>query len=327
MQSATIEYAEEALEHCNECCCCENSEKKDDTTDIFSSEQFEEVYGVGRVLGKGGFGVVYAGIRKKDRKLVAIKHIPKKKVAYFEKLFNRKVPLEVALMDSLKKVDGAIQLLDYFERPDSYIIVMERPEDCKDLFDYVTDKGTLDEKTAKGFFKQIVEIVLSFMERGVIHRDIKDENILVNTKTGKLKIVDFGSGAFIKDSESTEFEGTRVYAPPEWIRCSRYLDHEAAVWSLGILLHVMVCGEIPFETDDEICDAELVFKNNVSGACRGLIKSCLRIRPRDRIKLKDILHHPWMNEEEYLGPNKFVNSYEDEVCLDMLNFGRRRSIQ
>ena len=75
---------------------------------------------------------------------------------------------------------------------------------------------------------------------------------------------------------------------------SRYLGNQATVWSLGILLYDMVCGDIPFKTDDDICNAELIFRTNFSETCKNLIKSCLRIRPTDRIEIGQILSHPWM---------------------------------
>jgi len=259
--------------------------------------KLEKQYKVGEVLGNGGFGTVYAGIRRRDGKSVAIKQIPKSKVPSFEILKGRKVPLELALMKAVQSIEGVVKLLDYFERSDSFVIVMERPDNCRDMFDYITEKGALEESVARGFFKQIVETVLACHSEGVIHRDIKDENILIDTETGKLKLIDFGSGAFFKEEVFSEFEGTRVYSPPEWIRCSRYHGNEATVWSLGILLYDMVCGDIPFETDEEICSAELIFRNIVSDSCQALIRSCLRIRPGDRLEIRQVLSHPWLRED------------------------------
>jgi serine/threonine protein kinase len=259
------------------------------------SRKLERLYRVGEILGKGGFGTVYSGQRRKDGLEVAIKHIARAKVNEMELLNGRKVPLELKLLHSVQDIHGAIKLLDYFERPDSFVIVMERPPQSKDLFDYITEKKQLDEKLAKDFFKQVVETVLACHRAGVLHRDIKDENILVDLKTGKLKLIDFGSGAFVKDGHYSEFEGTRVYSPPEWVRCSRYLGKEATVWSLGVLLYDMVCGDIPFETDSDICTAQPSFPSHVSSGCRALILACLRIRPRDRVILDTILDHPWLN--------------------------------
>jgi serine/threonine protein kinase len=177
---------------------------------------------------------------------------------------------------------------------------MERPHPVKDLFDYMLVGGSLPESLAREFFHQIVTTLIEVNKAGVIHRDLKTENLLVDLKTMEVKLIDFGSGALIKDGFYTDNNGTLEYIPPEWMRWHRYKGMDLTVWSLGIVLYVMVCTDVPFENREEILKAKLIFEGELSHGVKDLIRQLLSVNPSKRPSLSEILEHPWMQGSTYV---------------------------
>ena len=209
-------------------------------------------------------------------------------------------------MHRVSTVEGVVKLLDFFERHDSFIIVMERPEPCKDLFDYISEQGPLKEAEARHIFSQLLHIVLQCHDKGVLHRDIKDENLLIDLTTKQIKLIDFGSGTYYHDRVYTDFEGTRIYSPPEWIKYRRYTGEGLTVWSLGVLLFDLLCGDVPFETDQQIREGTIPWRTDLDlpNQAKDLVKQCLSADPAKRLSLAGVEQHPWLKAPSKSGQTK-----------------------
>ena len=263
---------------------------------LVKDNTFSSRYKASHVLGQGGFGCVFAGVRLCDGLPVAIKQVPKCSVTAWGFMNGVRVPLEFCLLHRVSHIPGVVKLVGGHDTDNVFFIIMERIESCKDLYVFIKERGALSEVTARSFFRQVVHTVSDCHLAGVLHRDIKNENIIVDLESLTLKLIDFGAGAYVEETLDKNFFGTRLYCPPEWIQHKKYDGIPAMMWSLGVLLYHMVCGHVPFHTNEEITSAQVRFQkeHSVSFQCQHLILILLQFHCQDRPSMEQVLSHPWL---------------------------------
>ncbi|XP_030630658.1 serine/threonine-protein kinase pim-3-like [Chanos chanos] len=198
-------------------------------------------------------------------------------------------------VNSPPRCPNILRLLDWFELPTSYVLILELLDPCQDLAEFCEAQGgSLDEKLARKVTRQLLKALCHCEGRGVLHRDVKPENLLIQTQSHKVKLIDFGCGDLVKDSPYMYFAGTYEYAPPEWFKEKEYQAGPATVWSVGVTLFHLVCGFLPFTTREEIIQGQLHFSKQLSLECYELIRWCLSLNPEDRPTLEQIKLHPWI---------------------------------
>ncbi|NXR55010.1 PIM1 kinase, partial [Hippolais icterina] len=166
-------------------------------------------YQLGPPLGSGGFSTVFSGIRLSDGRPVAIKLVARESVLQWDELPDgTRVPMEIVLMEKVGSgCYNIIELLDWFELPEGFALVLERPEQWQDLLQFLLEQGCLCEEMARWLFCQVLEAVRHCTACGVLHRDIKPENLLVDPESGDLKLIDFGCGTLLQERALTTFAG------------------------------------------------------------------------------------------------------------------------
>uniref|UniRef100_A0A671RA44 non-specific serine/threonine protein kinase n=1 Tax=Sinocyclocheilus anshuiensis TaxID=1608454 RepID=A0A671RA44_9TELE len=206
----------------------------------------------------------------------------------------KRLPMEIGLMLMANKgpsVPQIIKLLDWEDDTDHYVMVMERPIPCMDLFSFVDHHGgSLDEGMAQNIMQQVIDAAKTCCKRGIFHRDLKLENLLVNEDTMEVKLIDFGFGALRKKSAFKVFQGTREYCPPEFYMKGRYHAKPTTVWTLGFILYEMLCGEYPTSYDRHmITRAGVKYFSSFCTECCQMICDCLQAKPQERLSL-DKMH-------------------------------------
>ena len=205
-----------------------------------------------------------------------------------------------------------------------------------ELYDYLLKHGALEPSTVQKIFTQLVGAVSFVHNKGCVHRDLKLENILLD-KHENVKLVDFG---FTREYEGKSnylqtWCGTVCYSAPEMLRGEKYAGEKVDVWSLGIILYALLCGELPFDDDDEMVTKSRILKeepkypDHFPEGAKELCKKLLSKRPLPRPTLADILTNPWLAEhapqqQEILKlhqPAPFTTDLEKEALQRMRSAG------
>ncbi|MCO5566138.1 hypothetical protein L7F22_019814 [Adiantum nelumboides] len=176
---------------------------------------------------------------------------------------------------------------------------MERRSSC-DLFECIEQHSSLSEDKARWVFAQIVEAVYDLDKRGICHRDIKDENCVVD-RDFNVKLIDFGS-AVITDPRKpmpyfNRFFGTMTFASSEILQGKQYRAPHAEIWSLGVLLSILLSGECPF------ADPQAAIRGKISKPSKpyskeamDLLIGCLQVDPDRRATIREVRQHPWVRK-------------------------------
>ncbi|KAI8347671.1 hypothetical protein BD560DRAFT_411000 [Blakeslea trispora] len=254
-------------------------------------------------LGQGAYGHVKLAIRKDDptQTKVVIKYVIKSRILVDCWTRDRKlgtVPVEIHILHTLKKYphEHLGDMLDYFEDMDHYYIVMKLHGEGMDLFDFIELNETIPETKIIQVFKQIALGVRHLHDHKIVHRDIKDENVVLDLVNGGLRLIDFGSAAYLKPGRKFEtFVGTLDYAAPEILRGHTYSGKPQDIWALGILLFTLIYRENPFYDIDEIMGRELRIPFVISEGSVDLIRKMLERDVDRRIDIHQVLQHPWLN--------------------------------
>ncbi|XP_052189586.1 SNF1-related protein kinase catalytic subunit alpha KIN10-like [Diospyros lotus] len=260
-----------------------------------SVDMFFRTYKLGKTLGIGSFGKVKIAEHVLTGYKVAVKILNRRKIRNME--MEEKVRREIKIL-RLFMHPHIIRLYEVIETPTDIYVVMEYVK-AGELFDYIVEKGRLQEDEARNFFQQIISGVEYCHRNMVVHRDLKPENLLLDSKYN-VKIADFGLSNIMRDGHFLKTScGSPNYAAPEVISGKLYAGPEVDVWSCGVILYALLCGTLPFDDENipnlfkKIKSGIYTLPSHLSTGARDLIPRMLVVDPMKRITIPEIRQHPW----------------------------------
>ncbi|ELR59767.1 SNF-related serine/threonine-protein kinase [Bos mutus] len=255
------------------------------------------LYDLDKTLGRGHFAVVKLARHVFTGEKVAVKVIDKTKL---DTLATGHLFQEVRCM-KLVQHPNIVRLYEVIDTQTKLYLILELG-DGGDMFDYIMkhEEG-LNEDLAKKYFAQIVHAISYCHKLHVVHRDLKPENVVFFEKQGLVKLTDFGfSNKFQPGKKLTTSCGSLAYSAPEILLGDEYDAPAVDIWSLGVILFMLVCGQPPFqeandsETLTMIMDCKYTVPSHVSKECKDLITRMLQRDPKRRASLEEIENHPWL---------------------------------
>ncbi|TPX72864.1 hypothetical protein SpCBS45565_g00231 [Spizellomyces sp. 'palustris'] len=263
-------------------------------------------YVVLKTLGSGAFSHVKLAVHSRDGKRVAIKMLEKHTPNSLHS--PHQASNEASIIASLHH-PHIVRLLDTIETPSHNCLILEYVPGGE-LYDLIADHpNMLTEDTIRRIFRDLVQAVKYLHINNVCHRDLKIENVLLDSSQN-IKLTDFGlAKRFNPHIPLTTRCGSEEYAAPELVQAQPYDGRKTDIWALGIILFALLTGELPFSVRPgerprgmfhRIARGDFKFPNSpgVSDSAKDLVKRILTPNPKRRATLDEILRHPWMAEKE-----------------------------
>ncbi|KAK8395974.1 hypothetical protein O3P69_005219 [Scylla paramamosain] len=273
-----------------------------------------------KTIGKGNFAVVKLATHKITQSKVAIKIIDKSKIDADN---LRKILREIEILKKLRH-PYIIRLYEVMETERMIYLVTEYAS-CGELFDYVAMHGKMREREARTKFMQIVAALRYCHKQGIVHRDLKAENLLLD-KDLNIKLADFGFSNFYTPGVLlSTWCGSPPYAAPELFEGKEYDGPKADVWSLGVILFVLVCGYLPFDAKTLQTLRSIVVAGKfripyfMSSDCDNLIRKMLQVDPERRVSIERIMQHRWITMEGLDSKiREILQKYNSDDCNRLL---------
>lgn len=255
-------------------------------------------YTVGGLLGCGSYSIVRESTHKETKIKYAIKSYEKAKIMDPQKRKNMRNEIKI-----LQKLDHPyiIKLKETIDSANHVHLVMQHVNGSS-FNSYLKRQKSriLPDEDARKYFAQVVAAVGHIHSLNIIHRDIKLENILVDSNN-QVKLIDFGFSSENFKEKIKLFCGTPCYMSPEIVSKREYFGGPADVWALGVLLFVMLTGFFPFKSNSDrelyrkILMVNFEIPSFVAPQARLLIKRMMQLDPYKRPSCKQVLEDPWMN--------------------------------